>query len=630
MKKDINEILTTKKQKYLVGVTILLLLVAVGLFSYAFTGNINYVGLNTNQISNCSIDLSFKETNPIRLADSFPMNYEKVQEYEPYTFYIKNNSTSCDILTYKIDMASICDTCETESCDLGDGNTCNCNEDYKLDETLINYELKNVITGEIIRGTINEFHIEKILDENTTDTYEMRMWIDESATQSDVYVNGDNKLSKNYCGKLNVEVIADKLECDPMPVEESNANAPVLASNMIPVCYNSEKDMWLKADSTNADTKRQWYSYSGKTWANAVTVTEENRDTYLNAEVGTPISMDDINTMLVWIPRFNVIGDEENYNGGTKKAPGAFDITFVNKETNAHDAFTFGDEVSGLWIGKFENSSDTTCTPANGSAVGSGCNLNTIRPKILPNATSWQGAMVSTFFYDIQKMTLSGNQYGFDKAVDTSIDTHMAKNNEWAAALYLSNSIYGRCISSTECVEVSENNHDESSSSSTMTGYGNNSTASYNTSLGMDASTTGNIYGVYDMHGGANESVMGVYWDGTKKWSGATVDLNSGFNGWLNSDSTNYVSGVAYPNDDKYYNLYTTKEDYTNVGLQHAMNDFYDGVIFFPTENSPWIYRYYFGIAIIMHGIGETGEGNAVNGGFTYRHISSRTIVTIN
>ena len=128
MKKDINEILTTKKQKYLVGVTILLLLVAVGMFSYAFTGNINYVGLNTNNISNCSIDLSFKETNPIRLADSFPMNYEKVQEYEPYTFYIKNNSTSCDILTYKIDMVSICDTCETETCDLGDGITCNCNE----------------------------------------------------------------------------------------------------------------------------------------------------------------------------------------------------------------------------------------------------------------------------------------------------------------------------------------------------------------------------------------------------------------------------------------------------------------------------------------------------------------------
>ena len=36
----------------------------------------------------------------------------------------------------------------------------------------------------------------------------------------------------------------------------------------------------------------------------AVTVTNTNRDTYLNAELGTEIKMSDINTMWVWIPRY--------------------------------------------------------------------------------------------------------------------------------------------------------------------------------------------------------------------------------------------------------------------------------------------------------------------------------------
>ena len=89
----------------------------------------------------------------------------------------------------------------------------------------------------------------------------------------------------------------------------------------------------------------------------------------------------------------------------------------------------------------------------------------------------------------------------------------MLKNNEWGAVAYLTQSIYGRCSSSTSCSEVGINNN-----SSYVTGYGAPAGSSssvtngaYNTNLGMDASTTGNIYGVYDMSGGAYEYVMGNY-----------------------------------------------------------------------------------------------------------------------
>ena len=198
MKKDINEILITKKQKYLVLLTVVLLLIAVGMFSYAFTGNINYVGLNTNKISNCSIDVSFKDSNPVRLTAGYPMDYGTAKEYDPYTFYIKNNNSNCDGLKYKISMSSICNTCETSSCSLGDGQTCNCTSGYQIDESLINYELKNITTGKIITGKINELNVENILSNNKTATYEMRMWIDETATKEDIYVNGNSSLSKNY------------------------------------------------------------------------------------------------------------------------------------------------------------------------------------------------------------------------------------------------------------------------------------------------------------------------------------------------------------------------------------------------------------------------------------------------
>jgi len=683
MKKNINEILTTKKQKYLVLLTVVLLLVAVGLFSYAFTGDINYIGLNTNKISNCTIDLSFKDSNPVRLTAAYPMDYETAKEYDPYTFYIKSNNSNCEDLKYKISMSSICNSCTTNSCDLGDGNTCNCTSGYQIDESLINYELKNVNTGEIIVGEgINKLSKIYTLSGTETHTYEMRMWIDEEASNNDLYVNGDSTTSKNYCGKLNVRVAVGN------NLDMSGANSPVLASNMIPIYYDPTEAVWKKSKADNSGVEGTcklgdvyeddkvnnkdfnylnqiitgeiraknsdlicgdinsdgnlsvedidifydyiarlistfpagepleektylipWYDYNQKMWANAVTVTEVNgsRSDLVDAAPGTPIPMDRINSMLVWIPRFNAAGDAENYNSGTADAPGAFNITFVGTDTAAHDAFHFGGAISGFWIGKFENSSDITCTPANNSEVGAGCNITTIRPKILPNATSWRGASVSTFFSNMQNMTESGNQYGFDKTKDTTLDTHMLKNNEWGAVVYLTQSIYGRCSSSTNCSEVGINNN-----SSYVTGYGAPAGSSssvtngtYETTLGMDASTTGNIYGVYDMSGGSYEYVMGNY------------------NNTIGSSQF-----TTLPNT-KYYNVYTTESDYTNAGLQHALTEtknWYGVNSYFVNSNGPWFLRggYY---------DNSTSAGVVnfyYNAGYSRTNVGCRLSVTIN
>ena len=309
--------------------------------------------------------------------------------------------------------------------------------------------------------------------------------------------------------------------------DTSNANAPVLASNMIPVYYDETAKVWKKADVKNKTMENRWYNYENHIWANAVTVKDTNRQTYLNANVGTPISMDDITTMWVWIPRFNAV-TPSNYNGGTQALPNAIDVTFVKQNESALDAFTFGTkQLSGFWYGKFEVGGTLVSACTNET-----CNVSNIAVK--PNVTSLRRQTVSSFFYASRSMEQPNNSFGF---VSSEVDTHMSKNNEWGAVAYLTQSIYGRCSGSNACVEVGINNN-----SAYTTGIGaapgTSSTSSvtntYDTVLGMSASTTGNIYGIYDMSGGALEYVMGIY------------------NKTINSSSFS-----SLPNE-KYYNNYTT------------------------------------------------------------------------
>ena len=76
---------------------------------------------------------------------------------------------------------------------------------------------------------------------------------------------------------------------------------------------------------------------------------------------------------------------------------------------------------------------------------------------------------------------------------------------------------------------------------------------------GPSASTTHNIYGVYDVNGGSYEYTMAniVSNDGTTMMSGYSSSRNSGYKGII-YDSGNYTSytGIDYPNN-KYYDKYS-------------------------------------------------------------------------
>ena len=379
--------------------------------------------------------------------------------------------------------------------------------------------------------------------------------------------------------------------------DNSNANKPVLASNMIPVYYDETSSSWKKADINNKTMENRWYNYDNHIWANAVTINYSvssiknryfNSDGTLKIKPGEEVLMSDITTMWVWIPRFNA-GILSNYNGGTQAKPNAIDVTFVKQNEPAIDAFTFGDkELSGFWYGKFEVGHTTLTSSTTVNNLG--CNNETCSNAngilIKPNVKSLKYNNVSNFFFASRSMEQPNNSFGF---VSSEVDTHMSKNNEWGAVAYLTQSIYGRCTTSTTCTEVGINNNYKST-----TGYGappgsddNALNGAYNTPRGKDASTTGTIYGIYDMSGGAFEYVMGVSADTNgKPRSGYDSSSNSGFTGILNNGTT--YTGVSFP-DSKYYNLYTGSS-YTGHALTETKNWYSDDASFV-SSSYPWFIR---------------------------------------
>ncbi len=393
-------------------------------------------------------------------------------------------------------------------------------------------------------------------------------------------------------------------------------NAPELDDNMIAVTYDGTN--WVKADINN-----NWYNYKEQQWANAVTVSATTRTKYQTASIGTPILMNDIETMWVWIPRYSYAigsGDGENYYGKkgcyleespTLSLPGEIDIVFVDtnikergnakyvtnqgiKNWYTPDAFTFDDEeLSGIWVGKFETSSSD---PSASYGGGTTTNLDIM---IKPNVTSWRYNQLAKNFSNALKMNDNGNRYGFtDK-----IDTHIMKNSEWGAVVYLSQSQYGKLGNSNYIgtnKEVYPNKSDQfitgcsyGEANKDATDYGCHYTYDINIT-GTGASTTGTIFGVYDMSGGAWDIVMGNY---------------------NNLLGTSFFEKMP---EGKYYNLYTSRIEKEACNgqecLSHAISEtsrWYNNGPFQISEQYPWILRGgYYMERIGVYSIAETQSAN--------------------
>ena len=545
-----------KQHKLILIIFIIGIILIVTGTTYSFY-KIKLEGQKQHFISSDVISFTYKESeDKIAITNMNPISDTQGKKNNYFEFKVSSKLKENMNIKYIVSLSKIDIENSFEDNDikmyLTDGN-----DNELISPTIISLleENKKIKDSKIIYANTFAYN-----QQEQTHTYRIRIWLKENVDMSKYTKvveteTGTNVTleQKTYKFKINVNTIES--------MDTSGANKPILASNMIPVYYNEIDDVWKKADKDNSQKDYRWYSYesSGEykgMWANAVTVTSDKLEIYKNASVGTTISMDDIATMWVWIPRFNAV-TPSNYNGVTADNPGAIDVTFVKQNETAIDAFTFGNkELSGFWYGKFEIGGTLASSCSNET-----CNVSNIVVK--PNVSSLRNQKVSSFFYAARSMEQAGNSFGF---VSSEIDTHMSKNNEWGAVAYLTQSIYGRCTSSTSCTEVGINNK------SFITGYGapagsdtSASNGTYNTSLGKDASTTGTIYGIYDMSGGAYEYVMGVY------------------------NKTIGESGFSSLPDTKYYNNYT-ETSYTGHALTETKN-WYSDVASFIDTSYPWFGR---------------------------------------
>ena len=593
-----------KKKKILLVIVSVFLITLISVGTYAIFNTDILTG--NSSISSGQVKMSYTETNEIGMSNALPIKDEEGKVSTNYfdfqvLSYVKTraNDNTRRKINYKVILEPI--TVDNPLSDseikvyltkVESGNETVVVEPTTIDQ-LSNYVLNS--QDEVFSNNKGE----------VVTSYRLRAWIDEK-----VDTNKLNEKSYSYKFRVNINSGDVTSSITPVSLDESGANAPALTSNMIPVYYDSTSNVWKKADATNSNASNQWYDYDNKMWANAVTVISANRDTYLNASAGTTIPMNDINTMWVWIPRYTytylntntpeeikIKFEEGTASSGTIKCTDAVTGTSTTSETcidstngglkaetstYTHPAFWWdkndnnvretGEELTGIWVGKFEVSSDTTCTATNNDGIGTGCNLQTIRPLIKPNVQSWRGAQVGTFFNGIQKMSASGNQYGFA----TTDETHMMKNMEWGAVAYLSHSKYGInkeiAINSASTYTTGCGPQSEGSTSSGTTCNG------YTTALGQSASTTGNASGVYDMSGGSYEYMMSnMVWADGQQVSGSSTsnNANSAFTGILSKDGTSFTGTYTFPSK-RYYDKYsygTTDTEYTRGKLGDATKE---------------------------------------------------------
>ncbi len=194
----------------------------------------------------------------------------------------------------------------------------------------------------------------------------------------------------------------------------NGVNSPILGEGMTAIVYDNTvtstsgniPEYWRKAKN-----EVEWYNYASQKWANAVT------------EDGS---------MWVWIPRYQYKINSVAQTIAVEFIPTS-QTTATNGYTYVHPAFRDGrttnfmngewnKELSGIWVAKFEASkSDATSVDEGEIEVA----------KIQPDVRAWT------------KITI-GDSYTESESMYAEYNSHLMKNSEWGAMVYLSHSSFGR------------------------------------------------------------------------------------------------------------------------------------------------------------------------------------------
>lgn len=363
---------------------------------------------------------------------------------------------------------------------------------------------------------------------------------------------------------------------------KNEPNSPELGENMIPVKYDEKKQEFIET----VETDQEWYNYkiqenttkNGGTskWANAITKDSEGK----------------ITGYWVWIPRFQYkileVAVEENILS-TPNGAKQIEVEFISKDQikpktgyTVHPAFQSGDynnngnpddgeylygewdkEISGFWISKYTESNQEQVYQATKETL------------FVPNRFVKMETNIGGSYKRMLDLNNDGNSFGFTKKEDT----HMIKNSEWGAVAYLGHSQYGR-----NGTELRNNNfHPNWHYITGVAGPVHNGGWTlahpqyinrYNGEYGVLNSTTGNVYGVYDMHGTVKHHVAAYFIQGNHE-----VLLNGEEMVYINGNQLNGIDTIG----NKYKTVFAsnTKEN----------KQLYNGGVIFETKG--WYYDYF-------------------------------------
>ncbi len=376
----------------------------------------------------------------------------------------------------------------------------------------------------------------------------------------------------------------EEIPTDGSYSEEKGVNTPDLQDGALtPVKWVEEPEgsgNYTMVETTADDP--EWYSYGTtadtRKWANAITSD---------------------GSMWVWIPRYAYqIADNYHTNsaaGGTIKieflkettnegATGKTLVEYNSSTTNnytkfpngyvVHPGFEYSSTASGLWVAKFEASQSDAGANAVDYKNYTGGTSGVI--KIQPGVNSWRNITISDIY--TKCLNYAGTTLG-----NANLNSHLMKNTEWGAVAYLAQSAYGKNAE----VWINPNSNFLTGQAGTGPSVGGTtSTSPYNSGNGPQASTTGNVYGVYDMSGGAYEFtaayVANNNGSGSSLVNGAVYTEDVYTKGTADDRPTNYNA-----NSSKYGDaVYETSNNY-----QTSDGSWYGDESNFPYLASPFFIR---------------------------------------
>jgi len=187
---------------------------------------------------------------------------------------------------------------------------------------------------------------------------------------------------------------------------------------------------------------------------------------------------------------------------------------------DGYPAYSHGgwsEDLSGIWVAKFEMSDNN-------------------------------GIPISTYNVKAKTDINVANCYitalGYDETIEyANLDSHLMKNSEWGAVAYLTHSQYGR---NGEGVTQSNSSY----TNRYRTGGGNYAS-------NLNQSSTGNIYGVYDLNGGAEEYIadFNLYSYDDDYFGGENGNSSSKYK----PTTGQHYAFLANGEGDKYYSVYSNR-----------------------------------------------------------------------